>query len=118
MFEVSLMRCFGFKETVTKQVYVKLTDTGCCQQKWPQRLLPLTSHEDVECERSEECVWDARFVESRVHNRAASVTPSSSRIVLFTTSSGAFLLGSGASPSSAFEMVSLAFLWTSKITRE
>lgn len=117
MFEDSLMRCFGFKETVTKRVYVKLTDTGCCQEKWPQRLLPLTSHEDVECERSEECVWEARFVKSRVHNRAAFVTPSSSRIVLFTTSSGAFLLGSGATPSSAFETVSLAFLRTVKITR-
>lgn len=117
MFEVSLMRCFGFNEIVTKRVYVKLTGTGCCQEKWPQRLLPLTSHEDVECERSEECVWEARFVKSRVHNRAASVTPSSSRIVLFTTSSGAFLLGSGATPSSAFEMVSLAFLRTVKITR-
>lgn len=100
MFEVSLI----FKETVTKRVYVKLTYTGCCQEKWLQRLLPLTSHE--------ECEWEARFVKSRVHNRAASVTPSSSRIVLFTTSSGAFLLGSVATPSSTFEMVSLAFLRT------
>lgn len=29
MSEVSLMRCFGFKETVTKRAYVKLTDALC-----------------------------------------------------------------------------------------